>query len=229
MSKYSIESFVKETAEKERGEGKFELENPRCLEVKLDGKVWTKWGSMVAYIGSIKFKKAGLSDKGLGKVFKEKFTGEGMTLTKAEGQGMLYLADQGKRIAILELNNESIFINGNDVLAFEDSIAWDIKMIKSAGMVAGGLFNVKLSGTGMVAFTTHGAPLTLMVPPDGPLFTDPNATVGWSDGLYPGIHTDMSLGTFLGKTSGETIQLKFTGNGFVIIQPFEEVTVVATG
>jgi uncharacterized protein (AIM24 family) len=183
-----------------------------------------KWGAMVGYRGSITFKKAGISDKGLGKVFKEKLTGEGMTLTKAEGQGALYLADQGKKISVIQLNGESLFVNGNDVLAFEDGIDWDVKMIKGAGMAAGGLFNVKLTGNGMIAITTHGEPLTLPVSPQSPVYTDPNATVAWSGGVNPTVKTDISLGTFFGKTSGETFQLAFNGQGFVVIQPYEEIS-----
>lgn len=226
MVKHSIQEFIDATSQEDKGEGKFELESPHLLEVHLDGMVWTKWGSMVAYRGGIKFDKAGISDKGIGKFFKEAVTGEGMTLTKANGKGILYLADQGKKISIINLQEESIFVNGNDVLAFEDPIKWDIKMMKKvAGMMAGGLFNVKLSGTGMVAITTHKDPITLIVTPDNPVNTDPNATVAWSGTLTPELKTDMSLKTFTGRGSGETLQMKFVGNGFVVIQPYEEIAI----
>lgn len=224
--KYCVDEFLRQTSEKDHGQGKFELESNRMLEVNLNGKVWIKWGSMIAYAGGIKFKKAGISDKGLGKVFKEKFTGEGMTLTKAEGSGQLYLADQGKSISVIELGGSSLFVNGNDVLAFEDTVKWDVKMIRSAGMAAGGLFNVHLSGHGMIAVTTHGQPLTLRTSHDRPVMTDPNATVAWSATLSPSIKTDISLGTLFGKTSGETIQLMFKGDGFVVVQPYEEIVPV---
>jgi uncharacterized protein (AIM24 family) len=57
----------------------------------------------------------------------------------------------------------------------------------------------------------------------GPVFTDPNATVAWSGGLTPEIITDISLGTLLGRGSGESIQLRFAGDGWVVVQPYEEV------
>ncbi|MEO6172393.1 MAG: AIM24 family protein, partial [Arenimonas sp.] len=120
---------------------------------------------------------------------------------------------------------ESIFVNGNDVLAFEDGIESTITMMKRmAGMMSGGLFNVKLSGRGVVAITSHYEPLTLRVSAQGgPVFTDPNATVAWSGGLTPDFVTDISLGTLLGRGSGESIQLKFSGEGWVVVQPYEEV------
>jgi uncharacterized protein (AIM24 family) len=91
-------------------------------------------------------------------------------------------------------------------------------------MMAGGLFNVKLEGTGMVAITSHYDPMTLIVTPDQPVITDPNATIAWSGSLTPNFKTDISLKTFVGRGSGESIQMEFVGNGFVVIQPFEEVT-----
>ena len=96
-------------------------------------------------------------------------------------------------------------------------------MKKIAGMLAGGLFNVKLGGTGMLAITSHHDPLTLKVSPNKPVITDPNATVAWAGTLSPEIKTNVSVKTFLGRGSGESIQMKFQGEGFVVIQPFEEI------
>lgn len=224
MARYTLTDFVNTTQQKDKGEGLFELERDRLLEINLDGNVWTKTGSMVAYKGNIKFIREGILEGGIGKLLKKTVTGEGTKLTKAEGQGSLYLADSGKKISILNLQNESIFVNGNDVLAFEENIQWDIKLMrKMTAMLAGGLFNMKLEGKGMVAITTHYDPLTLIVSPGNPVTTDPNATVAWSGSLSPEFKTDISLKTFIGRGSGESIQMKFEGEGFVVIQPYEEI------
>jgi uncharacterized protein (AIM24 family) len=90
-------------------------------------------------------------------------------------------------------------------------------------MAAGGLFNMQLGGTGMVAITTHFDPITLVVTPEYPVYTDPNATVAWSGNLQPSIKTDISLKTFFGRGSGESFQLAFQGQGWVVLQPYEEV------
>ena len=58
------------------------------------------------------------------------------------------------------------------------------------------------------------------------MFTDPNATVAWSEGVRTEIVADISFGTFIGRTSGETVQMKFSGNGWVVVQPYEERPVV---
>jgi hypothetical protein len=53
--------------------------------------------------------------------------------------------------------------------------------------------------------------------------TDPNATVAWSGTLEPELKTDISFKTFLGRGSAESIQILFRSEGFVVIQPQEEV------
>lgn len=222
--RYSINEFIQQTQQEDKNQGLFELETSRFLEVNLNGQVWAKAGSMVSYRGNIKFEREGILEHGIGKLFKKAFTGEGTSLMKATGNGKLYLADSGKKISVLHLVNESIFVNGNNLLAFEQTLNWDIKLMRRiAGMMAGGLFNVKIDGSGLAAITTHYDPLTLVVTPGNPVYSDPNATVAWSGNLEPEFVTDISFKTFLGRGSGESIQMKFEGNGFVVVQPYEEV------
>lgn len=224
QSRYSIEQFVGKTLQQDKGQGLFELETDRILEVNLKDSVWSKSGSMIAYRGEIKFTREGILEHGVERLLKNALTGEGMRLTKAEGHGKIYLADSGKKISLLNLNNESIYVNGNDVLAFEPQLKWDIKLMrKLTGVLAGGLFNIKYEGTGLLAVTSHYDPLTLKVSPGEPVYTDPNATIAWSGTLTPEFKTDISLKTFFGRGSGESIQMKFAGEGFVVVQPFEEV------
>jgi len=224
MSTYSVEEFVKATVQSEEADSPFELENPHLLEVNLKGRVWTKLGAMIGYVGQVKFTREGMFEHGVGKLVKKMLSGEGTKLMKMEGQGRVYLADKGKRVQVLALEEETIFVNGNDLLAFEDGVEWDIKMMRRvAGLVAGGLFNVQLSGPGMAAITKHYDPVALRVRPGQPVYTDPNATVAWSGELHPDIKTDLSLKTFLGRGSKEAIQMKFDGQGWVVLQPFEEV------
>lgn len=230
MAQYSIDEFINASAQRDRGQGTFELESPHLLEVKLNGRVWSKVGAMIGYLGNVNFKREGVLEQGIGNLMKKMVSGEGMSLMKMEGNGRVYLADSGKRVHILNLNNDTFFVNGNDVLAMEDTIKWEIKLMRRiAGMVAGGLFNIRISGTGMVAITTHYEPLTLAVKPGVPVFTDPNATIAWSGSLEPEIVTNFTVGTFLGRGSGEAIQLKFQGNGWVVLQPYEEVYAVESG
>lgn len=220
----TVNEFVDTYREKDISAEAFELENDHLLEVRLNGLVWAKSGAMVARTGQVKFTRQGLMEQGLGNLLKKAVSGEGMVLMKMEGQGRVYLADAGKKITLLRLAGDTIYVNGNDVLALENGIDSKITMMKRvASMLSGGLFNVKLSGTGIVAITSHYDPLVLKVSTaSGPVFTDPNATVAWSRNLSPEIATDISFKTLMGRGSGESIQMKFEGDGWIVVQPYEE-------
>jgi uncharacterized protein (AIM24 family) len=225
MAIHSVSEFLANSKQKDLSGDVFELESAHLLEVKLNGRVWAKAGSMVAYQGGVQFVRQGVMEQGLGNLLKKAISGEGMQLMKMEGQGRVYVADAGKKITLLRLAGDTIFVNGNDVLAFEDGIENEITMMKRmAGMMSGGLFNVRLRGNGVVAITSHYEPLTLAVnAQSGPVFTDPNATVAWSGGLTPEVVANVTLGALFGRGSGESIQLKFRGEGWVVVQPYEEV------
>lgn len=226
----TVGEFLERTAQRDHGQGFFELESPHMLEVNLDGgsrsMVWTKMGGMVAYRGNVKFTRQGMMEEGLGKFLKRQLTGEGAKLTRAEGTGSVYLADDGKKLTVLELADEAIVVNGEDLIAFEPTLTYDVRMMKKLSAIAsGGLFNVHIQGSGLLAIGTHHDPLTLRVTAGTPVFTDPNATVAWSGNLTPNFKTDLSLKTFVGRGSGESFQMQFdatAGDGWVVVQPYEE-------
>jgi uncharacterized protein (AIM24 family) len=205
---HSIADFIATHSDQDRPEaGPFEVENRSTLQVNLQGTVYARAGAMVACRGDVKFTRQGVLADGVGKLLKKAVTGEGMTLMRMEGNGRVWLADRNKRVHVLALEGESLCVNGNDLLALQSALDWDIVMLKSvAGALAGGLFNVQISGRGLV---------------------DPNATVAWSGNLAPDLHTDVSLGTLVGRGSGESVQLRFKGDGWVMVQPYEEAPVLA--
>ena len=220
---YSLSQFLMKTAEADRPGDAFELENDRMLEVKVRGRVWSKLGAMVAYSGNLSFRREGMLDGGLMKALVRAVSSEMEPLAKIEGTGVAYLADQAKEITILKLRGDAVNVAGHALLAFEDTVQHKVAMHRSAaGLVSGGLFSVLLSGQGMLALLSHGRPLTLRVTGGETVYTDPNATIGWSEGLSPQLKVDSSLKTIFGRGGGETFQMAFTGEGFVIVQPFEE-------
>jgi uncharacterized protein (AIM24 family) len=219
-----LEEFAQANAPAEGGDT-FQLESDKMLDVRVDGQVLAKTGSMVAYTGDLSFKGKSSAEGGITGWIKEKATSEGTPVMQAEGQGHVYLADQGKKIQVIELDaGEEISVNGEDVLAFEADVDYEIRTIDSiAGISAGGMTNVFLEGPGSVAISTHGDPIVLTPP----VRTDPQATVAWSGTASPGHHADRSLADMVGQTSDETYQLDFKGTeGFVVVQPFEETSPV---
>ena len=199
----------------------FRLENSYTLDATVDGTLLAKAGSMVAYTGDLSFTGQASAEGGLTGFLKEAATGEGTPVMAVEGSGTVYLADRGKKVQVLSLAaDDAITVNGEDVLAFEPGVDYEIGSIDSlAGAFAGGFTNVYLQGPGAVAVTTHGDPVVV----EPPVATDPSATVAWS-GTTPSITTNRSLSDMVGQESGERYQMEFAGpDGFVVVQPYEEL------
>ena len=158
----------------------------------------------------------------MSRLIKKAVTGEGTQLMKISGTGEVFLADQAQDIHLIYLENDQITCNGANVLAFDAGIDWDIKKVEGglSGTLAGGLFNMALSGTGWVAVLTDGPPVMLDVG-EAPTFADPQAAITWSSGVETSVKTDVNLKTFIGRGSGETIQIAFHGQGWVLVQPSE--------
>jgi uncharacterized protein (AIM24 family) len=96
-------------------------------------------------------------------------------------------------------------------------------MVQGVGMAAGGLFNCMFSGTGRLAISSQGTPVVLDV--DQPTYADPQAAIAWSASLQTGFHRadQLGLGTLLGRSTGEAFTMSFAGQGFVVVQPSEEI------
>ncbi|WP_024285890.1 AIM24 family protein [Cellulomonas sp. KRMCY2] len=201
----------------------FSLQNKKLLKIQMGyGPVWAKTGSMVAYQGDVRFENKGSG--GLDKFLKSKLTGEGVDMMQCVGQGELFVADQASEIQVMYLENDAISVNGNNVLAFSSSIEWDIHRVQARGsMMAGGLFNVAMRGTGYVAVTTVGEPVALDVA-SAPTFADAQAVVLWTAGVSMDIRVDTGgLKSMIRGGTGELLQMAFGGQGYVLVQPSESV------
>ena len=87
-------------------------------------------------------------------------------------------------------------------------------------MMGGGLYNMSLHGTGWVAILSDGPPVLLNVAA-APTFADAQAAITWSSGVTTGIRTDFKMKNLIGRGSGETVQMSFSGQGWVLVQPSE--------
>ena len=201
----------------------FVLQNKKMLKISMQyGPVWARTGSMVAYQGDVRFENTGSG--GLNKMLKSAVTGEGVKVMRCTGSGELFVADLASEIQVFYLENDMVSVNGNNVLAFSSSIEWDIHRVQArGGMMAGGLFNVSLRGTGYVAVTTKGDPVALDVA-GSPTFADAQAVVLWTSGVQMDIRVDTGgLGSMIRGGTGETFQMAFGGQGYVLVQPSESV------
>ena len=154
-------------------------------------------------------------------MLKKAVTGEGAPLMKVTGRGEVFLADQAQDVHLIELENDEVTINGRNLLAFDAGIDWDIERVKGASsMMSGGLFNTRLHGTGSVALLSDGQPVVLDVG-SAPTYADAQAAIAWSSGVQTSMKTDFKMKDLIGRSSGESIQIAFTGQGWAVIQPSE--------
>jgi uncharacterized protein (AIM24 family) len=199
----------------------FTLQNSKLLKVHLDQvTVQAKLGSMVEHAGA----------GGMSRMLKKAVSGEGTALMKVTGTGEVFLADTAQDIHLIYLENDQITCNGPNVLAFDAGIEWDIQRTQGGGsaIMAGGLFNMALSGTGWVAVISDGPPVLLNVA-TAPTFADAQAAITWSSGVTSTIKADLKMKNLIGRGSGESIQVAFSGQGWVLVQPSEGRVVAQAG
>lgn len=216
--------FAPENQEQESAQPGLRLQNSKMLKIELNGECLARQGSMVAFQGQVHFEATGSG--GIGQFIKQQLTGEGVPLMRIAGRGDVFLADAASDVHLIDLEGpqDALSINGKNVLAFEPTLSYDIAMVSGAASMSGaGLFNCVFAGRGRLAITCKGTPVVLNV--DQPTYADPQAAVAWSAGLQTGVHRadQLGLGTLLGRTTGEAFTMGFSGQGFVVVQPSEEV------
>jgi uncharacterized protein (AIM24 family) len=178
-------------------------------------------GAMVAYQGDVAFRHQGSAS--VGQLLKKVVTNEDTPMMRVEGHGEVFFARAAANIFLMYLEGpqDALTVSSANLLAFDAGLAWDIRRVRGVGSLASGagLFNLEISGHGVVAICCQGEPMILDCAT--PTFVDPQAAVCWSASLAPGIRTDVNLGTLIGRGSGESFQMAFHGQGFVVVQPAE--------
>jgi uncharacterized protein (AIM24 family) len=197
----------------------FVLQNRQMLKARLNGnKLYALQGAMVAYQGNLKFDG---KFQGVGRLLKRSITGEGFPMMEVSGTGEVYMSHNASEIHLVYLEDDSITIAGNSVLAFEETLQWDVKMVHGIGFLThAGFFNLEIKGTGWLALTTFGIPVVLQSSV-APTFADFNSAVAWSSNLKTNFHQSWNMKAFIGWGSGEAYQMSFEGDGIVIVQASE--------
>ncbi len=197
---------------------RFALQNPQQLRVSFGPDVLSTKGAMVAYQGRITFNHEGSGS--VGKLLKKVLTNEDLPLMRVSGEGEVFFAHDAGFVYLVDLGGDAISVNGNNLLAFDAALQWDIKRVQGAGMMAGGLYNTVLSGVGTVALCAVGTPVVLDCSQQ-PTYVDVQSAVAWSANLVPQVVSSMNMRSMLRGGSGEAFQYAFSGPGFVVVQPSE--------
>ncbi|WP_406061957.1 AIM24 family protein [Streptomyces sp. NBC_01077] len=185
--------------------------------------LYARTGSMVSYEGYITYEP---NPPAARQVAQQWATGEGAPIMKCSGDGLLYLADYGADVVVINLQNDSISVNGTNLLAFDAHLQWGVERVKGLAKFAGqGLFNVQIAGTGWVALTSRGTPIVVDCGRgDDETYVDPDALVAWSPSLKVKGKRSFKASSLIGRGSGEAFQMAFSGQGIVVVQPSEDST-----
>ncbi|MEU4271832.1 AIM24 family protein [Streptomyces sp. NPDC026092] len=195
------------------------LQNAKCVKYVVNGEMHARQGSMIAFRGDLQFERKG---QGIGGMLKRAVTGEGLALMAVRGQGEAWFAQEAQNCFIVEIEpNDALTVNGRNVLCFDATLSYEIRTVKGAGMTGGGLFNSVFTGQGKIALACEGTPIVIPVTPQSPVCVDTDAVVGWSEQLQTSLHRSQSIGSMIRGGSGEAVQLRLDGQGFVIVRPSE--------
>ncbi len=187
--------------------------------VTPDAPVLAAKGTMVAYQGAVEFThKSG--GGGMTGMLKRAVSTDNTPLMEVTGNAEVFFASQANDVHLIELEGDSVCVNGKAILAFQSTLSYDLRINKGAGFVSGGVWSTFLSGYGLVAVISDGPPL-LLETSGGNTFTDTDATIAWGGHMTPGIRSSMNMKSMFFGGSGEAFQYAFTEPGWVLVQPSE--------
>ncbi|GAB2649170.1 AIM24 family protein [Nocardia goodfellowii] len=200
-------------------------QSKKVVEAHLNGtSIRAISGSMIAYEGNVQFKSAGFGGgEGVLAGMKRRATGEKLSLMECQGHGRVFFAVNGQDVSVVNLNNETLQVESQQLLAFAGNLRTDVRFAGVSGASSGqGLFTTTVTGQGQVALLSAGGPLIhLEVSPQYPLTVDPDAFVAAQGNVQSSFITDVSWRSVVGQDAGEAFQIRWDGQGVVLIQPAE--------
>ncbi|MER6168562.1 TerD family protein [Streptomyces violaceorubidus] len=197
-------------------------QNKKLVRVDLGAEgqpVLARQGSMVLYQGKVDFsyKGAGFAGRVVGNA-----TGQEMQLMRCTGKGQVFLADNSAMLHPIELQGDAVCVSAENVLAFDESLQYEVRRIEGHGIPGGALFTMQFQGTGTIVVKTRGVPVVLPVTPT--TFADCNAVVAWSAAAQVVVSSQVRMrrNSYAGDT-GESVNLQFRAapGSFVVVQPYE--------
>lgn len=176
-------------------------------------------GAMVAYQGTVEFTHSS-GGGGFGGMLKRAVSTDNTPLMEVAGTAEVFFASLANDVHLIELEGDSVCVNGRSLLAFQSSLQYDLRLNKGSGFVSGGVWSTFLSGHGTVAVVADGAPL-LLETGKVPTYTDTDATIAWAGHLSPTLKSSMNMKSMFFGGTGEAFQYAFTEPGWVLVQPSE--------
>lgn len=214
--------------------------NSKMIEVPANSGVLARSGSMLAYKGEVVFAPTAGAG-GVGGFVGRMVRGEQVSMMQVQGQGTVLLGHAGLNVEVLDDVNEQIIVEADRLLAYDNSKQAATRSISAAsgggggggglrgalrgavtGAVTGqGMWTTVLTGPGGVAVLSHGPIFELQVG-GGEVKVDPQAFVCAIGNVKVDVSANVGFREMTGRGSGESIQLKCSGSGKVLVQASEQ-------
>ncbi|MFD9909845.1 AIM24 family protein [Streptomyces sp. NPDC059063] len=205
----------------------FRLQGSRVLAVDMSGDaVKAKNGSMVAYDGTMIFKKLTGGGEGIRGMVTRRLTNEQMTVMEVKGHGTCWFADRATEISLVQLQGEKLYVESSNLLCTEASLRTGTTFTGLRGASQGnGVFTTTVEGMGQAAIMSDGPAVILRVTKQYPLTVDPGAYVAHQGNLKQSFQSGVTFRHLFGEGGGEAFQIRFEGEGLVYVQPSERNTI----
>ncbi|WP_441250215.1 AIM24 family protein [Kitasatospora sp. McL0602] len=212
----------------------FQAVNQKMVQAQIvpGQRVFSQRGAMLAYTGEISFTPNVMGGQGgVMSMIGRRVANEDTPLMTVEGQGTVMFGHGGHHVHVIELGNDTLYVEADRLLAFDGSLQQSTMFMGSQGGVMGmvrgqvtgqGLFTTQLSGKGSVAVMAHGGVVELPIQPNQPVHVDPQAYVAHRGDVRNKLSSALGWRDMIGRGSGEAFQLELSGHGVVYVQASEE-------
>lgn len=194
--------------------------------------LFSQRGAMLAYRGQVRFTPSITGgQRGVMGMIGRRVANEATPLMTIEGQGTVMFGHGGHHVQVIDLVDDSLYVESDRLLVFDGSLRQGTMFLGSQGGVMGmvrgqvtgqGLFTTALEGRGSAAVMAHGGVIELPIRPGRPVHVDPQAYVAHRGDVRNKLSTALGWRDMVGRGSGEAFQLELSGTGTVYVQASEE-------
>ncbi|MBA9006138.1 MULTISPECIES: AIM24 family protein [Thermomonospora] len=207
--------------------------NPKMLQAPVGPgrELYSKRGSMLAYVGQVRFEPTVTAGAGLGGALGRAMAGESAPMMHVTGQGTVMFGHGGLHVTVIDLQGDTLYVEADRLLVYDASLQSGTMFLGEQGGLSGvirgqvtgqGLFTTTLTGHGSAAVLSHGGVVELPITPQRPVHVDPQAYVAHRGHVQNRLSTSMGLRDLIGRGSGEAFQLELSGQGTVYVQASEK-------
>jgi Tfp pilus assembly protein PilF len=184
----------------------FRILNNGTVEIKFQGEVLVRRGTVASYSGKITF----AADPKLAGTKAE-------SLLKATGKGSIFLADRGRRPVLIDLENEFFSAEASRVLAIGPTLSFRYEPIHDFPRRRR-VDVLRVYGRGGIVLSPSRENFSIAVSPDLPLNVSSRDLIGWTGNLVPSVPPDRFLDEVMLPDTEDPPKIRFEGEGSVMAE-----------